>query len=500
MTLEEQCGSAGVEGLEFILQQPTYVSEIELHALLPLSSPLRLFVRTEDVDWDVVRDVRHPIRTSVEYSTGASSPPARFDLSASHERTREMEETWSIVLNSSEWIQVWVGVAEQVKLLPEVFRILLPPLELPTKLLRLVTCGAWSLSAVGEVPSYLRDASQVFVSGFHGSVPQQLRGQRVFYLPEEEFQQGDGLSIIVSDGQLDAQSSSASSFVIPPRVQQVQLPDYELNVEEGRTVAVDLRGLAEQFNSSSLILLQTTKVGVLTDSAGAKLQDNSLLQDLQLFFSSSYSATAGPNMDRFLYRFADNQHERFYPGLVLFSVVCQPGRMILPGSSACRDCERGSYQTGRGMQAVCASCPPGTFQPSTKSTTCSPCPLGSFSPHLSSSSCSPCPPGTYSDTPGASRCKECELGRMMPLDRATSCFACGSIAFNRAEGRTSCSSCPVRTKTMSLTAVNASDCQCAVGSFNVEGCTGFPLSFRSPPLPLPTSLMPAQRPLLLYSC
>ena len=356
---------------EIRLQRATYVSELELHALLPLSSPIRLFLRSEDVDWDVIHDLQHKDRTSVLYSRGSSSPPARFDLTAAHERQREMEETWSVVPNSSEWVQVWVGVAEEVMQLPEVFRILLPPLELPATSLRLVTCGAWSLSAVGEVPSYLRDASQVFVSGFHGSIPQQLRGGKVFYVPEENFQGGEGLSIIVSDGQLDAESSSSSSFPIPPYVRQVKLPDLVVDVEEGGRVSVDLRGLAAQLNSSSLLLLQSTRVGVLTGSAGDRVTANALLVDPQLFFSSPYGLAAGPNVDSFRYRFTDTQQDRFLDGLVLFSIFCQPGRMISLGGSVCQDCERGTYQFGSGLQGVCVSCPQGTFQPSAKSISCS---------------------------------------------------------------------------------------------------------------------------------
>ena len=115
--------------------------------------------------------------------------------------------------------------------------------------------------------------------------------------------------------------------------------------------------------------------------------------------------------------------------------VCTAGKYVLQActkqaNTVCNTCGPGTFTAGSGRSS-CEACAPGTYQSNSGGTECRPCrtclsgtswgasclatsdavctscPVGTYNPSTTSSECQPCPPGTYQSAQGQTKCLVC---------------------------------------------------------------------------------------------
>jgi hypothetical protein len=91
---------------------------------------------------------------------------------------------------------------------------------------------------------------------------------------------------------------------------------------------------------------------------------------------------------------------------------------------------------------VCASCPPGSYNPDPGASQCTLCEAGKYNPDPGAIACTPCEPGSYNPDLGAIDCTPCPAGQYSDIQGAVECTDCPNGTYNNEEGQTSCLSCP----------------------------------------------------------
>lgn len=170
------------------------------------------------------------------------------------------------------------------------------------------------------------------------------------------------------------------------------------------------------------------------------------------------------------------------------TLTCTPGFIPFKldnGTSVCRGCIAGTYQTGFGMTslAACLQCPSGTFQTGIGMgflDNCTLCNPGTYQPLTGqgfAASCIECKAGEYQTSRGANSstaCSACMPGTYQPVKGGMSeCLPCARGYYGVISGASSVSSgchpCPPGTYQSALGAVHNSTClTCATGTYQPQ--------------------------------
>ncbi|EFO60934.1 CEGP1 protein [Giardia lamblia P15] len=116
---------------------------------------------------------------------------------------------------------------------------------------------------------------------------------------------------------------------------------------------------------------------------------------------------------------------------------CEAGEQ-LTDDGVCEPCPAGTAsETG----LACTPCAPGTYQPSSGSSTCFRCSAGQYQTNSGKTSCLPCPVGSYQGLQGAETCTLCPYGQYQPGQGQVACIRCPGETTTNVTGATSRESC-----------------------------------------------------------